>query len=286
MMMRARSVLSPAEAFQQATHFFRVLVPVAPADTVVALTRPPTWPLAVRNSGDALALARQALRWSALERDVYVRCTLLAAARIMTMSGRGRAEDAVVLPAVWGDLDIAKRGSRQRYVPDHASALRFLQRCPIRPTLRVGTGGGLHGWWCFREPVLITDETTRMQAERLVRRWQALLRSLLDGYALDSTHDLARVLRVPGTLNTKYGTSVVLEDASGPRVDPAELEDCCAHLPDVVPVHPHRHGAARPARCHRRAPGHEAGLALHGLTDLRRALASPARAPGSVPVRV
>ena len=58
----------------------------------------------------------------------------------------------------------------------------------------------------------------------------------LGGYALDATHDLARVLRVPGTVHTKYGTRVVLEDASGPRVDPSELEDVCAHLPDVTPV--------------------------------------------------
>lgn len=58
---------------------------------------------------------------------------------------------------------------------------------------------------------------------RLPRDWsmapQGFLRLHLGGYALafDSTHELARMLRPPGTTNGKYGNLVVLEDASGPR---------------------------------------------------------------------
>jgi hypothetical protein len=67
----------------------------------------------------------------------------------------------------------------------------------------------------------------------LVQPFQGYLRLRLDGYALDATHDLARVLRVPGSVNSKYGCRVVLEDAGGPRVDPSELEDLCVGVPDT-----------------------------------------------------
>jgi len=236
--MVANTVGSPDVALNQVRRFFTTLVRDAPEGAVVALTTPPAWRLHLRTADDLEPLVRQVGRLHQHGADVYVHCALLNVATVSQRPGRGTSEDAAALTAFWCDIDLEKSGNRQRYVPDRATALRLLARCPIRPTMRVWSGRGFHPWWCLREPFVITDPTTRAQAERLVRRWQAYVRSRLDGYALDATHDLARVLRVPGTTNTKYATPVVLEDASGPRVDPAELEDICAQLPQLPDAPP------------------------------------------------
>jgi hypothetical protein len=220
---------SPMTALAAATTFFETVYATAPEDTAVRVMRPPAWRPEVIAARDGRTAAQVALD---LSPDVYVGCGLYAAAE-PAPTRRGTANDVVVLTALWCDLDIEKPGTKKRYVPDRPSASRFIAALPIRPTVIIWTGGGFHLWWCLREPLVLDTSVDRAQAERLVRRWQAYLRQRLDGYALDATHDLARVLRVPGTINSKYKTPVVLEDAGGPRVDPSELEDLCIGVPGV-----------------------------------------------------
>src|SRR5262249_33432847 len=151
---------------------------------------------------------RHAVRLSRLGADVFIHCALMQPTRIATRPGRGRAEDAAAVPAVWCDLDLAKPDGWRRYLPTRADAGCVFAQLPIRPTLTVWSGGGYHLWWVLKEPLVLDSAETRTAAERLVRRWQAYLRQHVAPYALDATHDLARVLRVPGTLNTKYGVPV------------------------------------------------------------------------------
>jgi hypothetical protein len=216
--------------------FFTTIFAAAPTDTALVLTHPPHWRVYGIAPSDVHTAVWRALRLCRLGADVYVHCGLQHAAAVGTQPGRGRAEDVVVLTAVWADVDVAKPWATKPYLPDRAAAQHVLRQLPLRPTVVVWSGAGFHWWWCFKEALVLASAAARAQAERLVRRWQGYVRQRLGGYALDATHDLARVLRVPGTLHTKYGTPVVLEDASGPYVDPSELEDVCAHLPDVTPV--------------------------------------------------
>src|SRR5262249_10307665 len=128
-----------------------------------------------------------------------------------------------------------KPGATRRYLPDRGAARRFIAALPIRPTVSVFSGGGYQTWTCLREPLVLDTAAARDRAATLVWRWQRYLRQRLDGYDLDASHDLARVLRVPGIVNSKYGRRVVLESADGPRVNPAELDDLCdaAGVPDA-----------------------------------------------------
>ena len=69
-----------------------------------------------------------------------------------------------------------------------------------------------------------------------MKSWQRYLRAraLEHGATIDATHDLARVLRVPGTVNHKYGeagTAVVVEAADGPRCNPLEFADLVGDVP-------------------------------------------------------
>jgi hypothetical protein len=214
-----------------ATKFFEIIFSGAPVGTALVLSTPREgWrPHAVAGA-DAATAARRAL---GLGTDVFVGVGLQDAAAARARTGRGRAADVVALTAVACDLDIAKVGAQKCYLPDRAAAGRFLTQLPIRPTVTIFTGGGYHAWWCFKEALLFDTAADRARAERLVWRWQGLLRRYLGDYALDPTHDLARVLRPPATRNSKYGNLVILEDAGGPRVDPSELEDLCVEVPDV-----------------------------------------------------
>jgi hypothetical protein len=228
--------MSPPEA---ATTFLTTVFAGAPAGTALVLSSPREhWRAHVVASDDPHTAARIALRLGA---DVFIGVGLQDAAAARARTGRGRTADVVALTAVTCDLDIAKADAKKRYLPTRAAARRFLTKLPIRPTVTIFTGGGYHSWWCFKEVLVFDTAAACTWAERLVWRWHGFLRLRLGSYALDSTHDLARVLRVPGTVNRKYKTLVVLEDAGGPRVDPGELEDVCINVPDVE--HPSRLGA-------------------------------------------
>ena len=69
----------------------------------------------------------------------------------------------------------------------------------------VSSGTGLHGYLRFPQPIYYNTKAETDYAYALVQRFQAWFRER-SGYDIDPTHDLARVLRVPGTL---HGSSTV-----------------------------------------------------------------------------
>jgi hypothetical protein len=215
--------------------FFATIFGTAPERALLRLMTPRTWSPVTIPTGDATRAAQVALD---LNPDTYIACGLYGPIR-ETPGRRGRARDVIGITAMWADLDVAKPTSPKRYLPNRAVARRFLATLAVRPTIQVWTGGGYHPWWVLKEALTIDTDADRARVERLMRRWQAYLRLRLGGYALDSTFDLSRVLRVPSTLNSKYTALVELEDTTGPRVDPAEIEELCVGVPDVLSISPH-----------------------------------------------
>ncbi len=96
------------------------------------------------------------------------------------------------------------------------------------PSVIVDSGGGYHCYWLLEHTVTVTDEN-RAQLDALQKAWVDLVGS--DGGA----KDLARVLRVPGTVNRKpeYGPhfpTVTFHEANFRRVyDLALFEALTAH---------------------------------------------------------
>lgn len=116
-------------------------------------------------------------------------------------AGRGKA-DAVTRPsALWCDLDFKASGcgsltTADTIIDDLSSHIG------TEPSAVVFSGNGLHPYWPV-EDGRIGDGFTIADAAALVRRWGRLVAAVAaqHGAKVDSVYDLARVLRVPGTLN-------------------------------------------------------------------------------------
>jgi hypothetical protein len=113
-------------------------------------------------------------------------------------SGRGTAADVVRLAAVFADLDVKTTGMASY---DDASAVisDLSDMLGTRPSIVVATGHGLQPYWPLE------DGPQGADAQALLRRWGRLVAHVAEirGGRVDPVYDLARVLRVPGTMNCK-----------------------------------------------------------------------------------
>jgi hypothetical protein len=190
---------------------------------------------------DALwSAAEQAVALSA-DSDVYLGVALLDGT-VCASTSRGRAADAVAIPALSADVDAKKRDSTKRYFPSRAAVLDFLLTLVLIPTLLVWTGGGFHAWWLFRELWWFENTADRHTAAALARGWVRYLqlRARALDVEIDSTGDLARLLRLPGTINHTYGALVTVDHALGRRYNPSDFAefvvDCPADDVESAPI--------------------------------------------------
>jgi hypothetical protein len=149
---------------------------------------------------------------------------------------RGYASTAAVMPGLWLDLDIAGPGHEKRGLPtNQVDAERILSALPYDPTWVVETGGGTHVYWLWREPWILESDEERERAAAVIRGWQqaAIDAATELGFVVDSTHDLSRVLRPVGTINSKYSRAVCFRQISDARFNPSDFDDWAA---EIVPL--------------------------------------------------
>jgi hypothetical protein len=155
--------------------------------------------------------------------NVYHGCCLQRA----PMSGRGDAENTLVLPGCWLDLDVVGPNHKSVKLPaTREIACDFLASLELEPTLVVDSGGGYQVWWCFHRLQVFGSNRDRQIAAMISTQFQARIQALAarHGWTLDSTADLARVLRVAGTINHKGDpVAVTTISRSDARYTPKEL---------------------------------------------------------------
>jgi hypothetical protein len=122
------------------------------------------------------------------EHDVYVGCGMRAAPS--SNGHRGGDRDVIGIPGLWADIDERP-----------ADVRRGLHELERPPSVCVSSGNHIHAWWLFDEFWTFGSDDDRVEARTMLRRLHTLLRE--KGWKVDAVHDLARVLRVPGTLNHK-----------------------------------------------------------------------------------
>jgi len=166
-------------------------------------------------------------------RDVYV--GIGTATKKIPPNRRPKAKEVFCLPGLWVEIDITVGGAHaKKNLPSSIEEALSILPDFLKPTLVIWSGNGLHVYWLFEKPWKLNSPEENLRAALLSIRLQAFIKQLADehGWHIDSTADLNRVLRVPGTLNHKQGQKkpVFIHTTSEIRYKPEELEEI---LPEI-----------------------------------------------------
>jgi putative DNA primase/helicase len=171
---------------------------------------------------------------SQMRQGIYARITTL---KTQPPPGhRGGATDTVALPALWADLDLAGPGHEHdpgkhqgRQLPaDEPAGRKVIAASGLpEPTIWVHSGGGMYPIWLLDRPHLIDGDLADIKD--LAAGWQQVIAhsaAELGWHYGAGVGDLARVLRIPGTINRKSGLTrpCRILSATGARYQLQELQ--------------------------------------------------------------
>jgi hypothetical protein len=105
---------------------------------------------------------------------------------------RSQVDYIAALNCLYADFDAKDFGGSLDATLAHVRGLA------VQPSVIVASGGGFHTYWLLDEPFVLDTPEKRARAVDVQARWQAFVRGD------KNAKDIARVLRVPGTLNYKY----------------------------------------------------------------------------------
>jgi hypothetical protein len=147
--------------------------------------------------------------------------------------GRGESADVLGIPGLWVELDLKHAVHTKVNLPDTIDEALSLvhEALPLGPSIIIRSGYGLHVYWLFRELWIFEDAEDRQAAYHLLHRLQSTIQGVakLHGWEVDSTFDLARVLRIPGTLNRKVADDpqlvTIIEADPDRRYNPSDFSE-------------------------------------------------------------
>lgn len=145
-----------------------------------------------------------------------------------------RTQDAVSeISGVWLDIDVGDKNNGRSYFPTMEEAVDWCYTTMAGMwSILVHSGGGLHMYLLFEDPLNTTTMDGHAKARALVRSFHSWAASRCP-YDLDPVVDLSRVMRLPGTMNTAAGQPCQIIEQSGKRISWQDLEDLLPAVPDV-----------------------------------------------------
>mgnify|MGYP000772044878 FL=1 len=157
--------------------------------------------------------------------------------KILPNNLRGKDNDISTVTALYADIDIKSKAHAQTALPSSVNeAMEFLNSIPLTPSILVNSGNGLHAYWLLDEPFKIKNLKEKDYISSIFKGWSRVLstKAFECGWKLDNVSDLARVLRVPGSINHKIGNRAICEvlDSNGIRYHLTDFE------PYMVPFEP------------------------------------------------
>jgi len=139
--------------------------------------------------------------------EVYVGMGLFRTPPATGQGRRGTEKDVDAIAALWADIDVAdpKAHKGKAYPKSYDEARSIARVSDIAPSVEVESGYGLHCYWLLQEPWIFETPDDHKQARHAMMRWLGTIKSQAKARDLhvDSVFDLARVLRVAGTVNHK-----------------------------------------------------------------------------------
>ncbi len=177
-------------------------------------------------------------------------CVYTHAGLVRSFAGsRPSANDIACVPGLWADIDVRDPVHAEQHLPPSLDTVRsFLATLPLVPSVIVFTGHGVLAWWLFNEHFFIDTPMQRGEIATLSLRWQASLRERL-GYAMDATHDLARLTRPAGVVNRKSApVATRIVEQNGRRYSLDDFRD--VGLPEIDVASPEARGRGHHANDH------------------------------------
>lgn len=151
--------------------------------------------------------------------------------------GKLAAADIIGITALWADIDIYyPQAHKSPNLPQNVQEAMNLLPDELPPSIVVHSGYGLQAWWIFKESWYFDTPEEKQQAEQLLRNLQGYIRQRAqqNGWHLDSTTDLSRVMRLPGTWNHKIQGQPPVQaqviETSEIRYNPSDIEDIIPSL--------------------------------------------------------
>lgn len=118
---------------------------------------------------------------------------------------RSKADTIRAINCLYADFD-AKDKDKDK---DKAELLVDIAMLSAPPSILVDSGGGFHAYWLLESTYPLNTTGQRERADKIQKQWVSYVG------ADDGAKDLARVLRVPGTLNRKYDPAQPVEFVEG-----------------------------------------------------------------------
>lgn len=228
----------PAFDAGPARTFLQRLLEHAPQDLWFALWTFPAKQTAWIRASEWETALTQAARRSETQ-DVYIGTYMMA--DDLGARTRGTEDDVAALFGLHVDVDIQDPDAHKKanLPPEFEDGQRLINAAGLQPSLLVMSGHGLQAWWLFREPWVLETMEERAEAKALLGDWQRTIRTLAqrEGWTVDSTQDLVRVLRLPGTKNRKNKAKVVdvdLWEVNDVRWEPSDFREHI--IPEELPA--------------------------------------------------
>ena len=160
--------------------------------------------------------------------DTY--CGVYAVQAPGPKKGRGGSMDCAALVGLWVDIDIHHDQDKTAgHPPTLEDGMSLIDAAPVPPSLVVWSGYGLQPFWLFDTPWILPDADARAAATALAHDWVAIFQRVATakGWSVDHCKDIARVLRIAGTINHKHDTQseTKLLRADGRAYTARELRD-------------------------------------------------------------
>ena len=144
------------------------------------------------------------------------------------LTGQGTKEHIREVIAFYADVEAGQDGHKKTsFYQTKEEALKTIRSFKYRPSFIIDSGHGYHCLWLFKEPYILGEDVDLEYYEAMNRGIQKVLKA-------DTTADVTRILRVPGSVNVKDPAHPIRCEMVEDSGDRYNLEDFETYITPVL----------------------------------------------------